>query len=198
MSWEHLFNDLEGQLAAEWEAERAALDAESERLRIAKLALRDRLRTLLPEQGRLVLELRSGERWDATLRALGADWIAVTSASAPRLSLVPIDAVAGVAVDHGMLLSSLADSSAESGLRERMTFGFLLRDLARRRVPVLVGGCADTPTHGTIDRAGVDHLDLAVHDPGEPRHARTVRAYRMVPFTAICWVRPESGGAELL
>ncbi|WP_309065112.1 hypothetical protein [Microbacterium sp.] len=198
MSWEHLFDDLEGQLAAEWEAERAALDAESERLRIAKLALRDRLRTLLPAQGRLRLSLRGGERWDAVLRALGADWIGVTIAGAAPLSIVPLHAVAAIGVDHGMLLASLADAGAEPGLRERMSFGFVLRDLARRRMPVRVGGVDDAPLHGTIDRASADHLDLALHEPGEARLARTVRGFRMIPFETVAWVRPESGSAELL
>ena len=62
MEWDHLFADLEGQLAAEWEAERAALDAESERLRISKLTLRDRLRAVADERARMVLEPADGER----------------------------------------------------------------------------------------------------------------------------------------
>ncbi|WP_307366678.1 hypothetical protein [Microbacterium sp. W4I4] len=71
MEWEHLFEDLEGQLAAEWESERAALDAESERLRISKLTLHERLRTMAADTPRLLLELVGGERWDTTLRAIG-------------------------------------------------------------------------------------------------------------------------------
>lgn len=46
MHWDRLFDDLESQLASEWEAERAALDAESERLRISRLDLHSRLRQL--------------------------------------------------------------------------------------------------------------------------------------------------------
>ena len=55
VEWEHLFDDLEGQLAAEWESERAALDAESERLRISKVTLHDRLRVMSAHDSRMVL-----------------------------------------------------------------------------------------------------------------------------------------------
>ena len=46
MRWDRFFDDLEGQLASEWEAERAALDTEAERLRLSRVALRERLRWL--------------------------------------------------------------------------------------------------------------------------------------------------------
>ncbi len=46
MRWERFFDDLEDQLASEWEAERAALDSEAERLRLAHVALRERIAAL--------------------------------------------------------------------------------------------------------------------------------------------------------
>ena len=49
--WDRLFEDLEGQLASEWESERAALDAESERLRISRLEQRSRLRVVCASAG---------------------------------------------------------------------------------------------------------------------------------------------------
>ena len=49
---------------------------------------------------------------------------------------------------------------------------------------------------GTIDRAGADHLDLALHDIDEPRRSATVRGYRLIPFTALSWVRWQ--GADVL
>ena len=70
-----------------------------------------------------------------------------------------------------------------------MTLGFVLRDLARRRIPVHVTGCAGDDLHGTIDRAAADHLDLALHDPGEPRLAGAVRGFRMIPFSSLVAVR---------
>lgn len=195
MEWDHLFADLEGQLAAEWEAERAALDAESERLRISKLTLRGRLRAVVDAPARMVLELADGERWSCTLRVIGADWIGVVLPADPRLRIVPLPGISAIGFDHGTLLASLGDDDGSGGhpLRERMTFGFVLRDLARRRTPVSVARRGSDPQHGTIDRAGADHLDLALHDAGEPRRTRSVRGFLLIPTASVSWVRVESG-----
>jgi len=195
VEWDHLFADLEGQLAAEWEAERAALDAETERLRISKLTLRDRLRAVADERARMVLEPADGERWECTVHTIGADWIGVVLTSDPRLRILPVAAISAIGVDHGALLSSLGTDAASSAptVRERMTLGFVLRDLARRRTPVTVARRGADPQHGTIDRAGADHLDLAMHDAGELRRARSVRGFRMIPFDSLVWIRVESG-----
>jgi hypothetical protein len=198
VEWEHLFEDLEGQLAAEWESERAALDAESERLRISKLTLHERLRTIAPDTPRLLLELVGGDRWDTTLRAVGADWIGVQTDGDVRMRVVPLTAVESFGADHGTLLAGHAPDAAPAGLRERMTFGFVMRDLARRRTPVTIARHGSDPQHGTIDRAGADHLDLALHDPHEPRRARSVRGFRLVSFTAVTWVRIEDGTSSAL
>jgi len=197
VEWEHLFDDLEGQLAAEWESERAALDAESERLRISKLTLHDRLRTMSASEARVVVELAGGECWDAALRVIGADWVGLSAGGDPRLRIAPLHAIESLGVDHGTLLASLSSEAAEPGLRARMTIGFVLRDLARRRVPVTIGRRSGDPQHGTIDRAGADHLDLAVHDASEPRRMRSVRGFRSIPFSALSWVRLEDASGVL-
>ncbi|WP_214443704.1 hypothetical protein, partial [Mycobacterium tuberculosis] len=88
MHWESLFDDLEGQLAAEWEAERAARDAESERLRIARLALPTRLRHLCAAQAEATLHLADGARIPVGLRSLGVDWLAAVS-RVPQGARVP-------------------------------------------------------------------------------------------------------------
>jgi hypothetical protein len=194
--WDRLFEDLEGQLASEWEAERAVLDAESERVRISRLDLRARLRLLCGAGADATIDLVNGERLPVTARSLGADWIAVESRGTgdtvrprPSALLVPLLAIAGIATDHGMILASLEQPPAgDQSLRARMTLGFVLRDLARRRIPVHLstqGGDA----HGTIDRAAADHLDLAVHDPGQPRRTDAVHGFRMIPFSSLVAVR---------
>ncbi|REJ06554.1 hypothetical protein DY023_05455 [Microbacterium bovistercoris] len=197
MEWDHLFDDLEGQLASEWEAERAALDAESERLRISKLTLHDRLRALCGQASVVVLDLGDEHRLHATMRTIGADWIAVTIRNDPRPLIVPIAAIAGVGTDHGSLLGSLAETAELSPLRARMDLGFVLRDLARRRTTVALAVRDGGLQHGTIDRAGADHLDIALHDAGEPRRTSTVRGFRVVPFSSLRWIRAEQPGARL-
>lgn len=189
--WDRLFEDLEGQLAAEWEAERAALDAESERLRISKLTLLTRLHLLQRGEAPITARLAGGIRQSGRIRAVGADWIAVDPVDVPGGALVvPIAALTGVETHHGAILETLEDVPPRTDdLRARMTFGFLLRDFSRRRLPLRIAVASGDELHGTIDRAGVDHLDLAVHDAGEPRLARAVRSFRLVPFSAVQWVR---------
>ncbi|CAH0135328.1 hypothetical protein [Microbacterium sp. Bi121] len=194
MHWDRLFEDLEGQLAAEWEAEKAALDAESERLRISKLTLLQRLRLMQRSDAPFAVRLADGERQTGRLRAVGADWIAIQTQDAPAALIVPIAAVAGVETHHGAILETLEDVEIPNdGMRSRMTMGFLLRDFARRRLAVRLALTDGERLHGTIDRAGDDHLDLAMHDPGEPRLSTVVRGFRIVPFTAVQWVRTASG-----
>lgn len=194
VQWDRLFEDLEGQLAAEWEAERAVLDAESERLRIAKLALRSRLRRLEKDAASVGLRLVDGERRSVRIRAVGTDWIAVQNADGGTggALIVPIAAVTGFETAHGAMLATLEDAPLPvDEVRERMTLGFVMRDLARRRIPLHLALRDGQSLHGTVDRAGADHLDLAVHDTGQARRADAVRAFRIVPFSAIVSARME-------
>lgn len=188
--WDRLFEDLEGQLAAEWEAERAVLDAESERLRIAKLALRTRLRRLEHDAALIGLHLADGTRLPVRIHAVGSDWIAAQRVEAGGALIVPLAAISSVETAHGALLSTLEDAAPPpDALRERMTLGFLLRDLARRRTPLHLALRDGEKLHGTVDRAGADHLDLALHDTGQSRRAHAVRAFRLIPFDAIVFAR---------
>ena len=78
-----------------------------------------------------------------------------------------------------------------------MTFGFVLRDLVRRRVGVAVHLTTGRALTGTIDRAGADHLDLALHDAGAPRRADALAGHRILPFGAVAWLRVD-GSASIL
>lgn len=205
VQWERLFDDLEGQLASEWEAERAALAAESERLRISRLDLRSRLRLLCGAEALVTVDLIRGRREPVRLAALGADWIGAASSpaegtrAARSMLVIPLSALRGLGIDHGLLLSSLEEQAEQQpNLRERMTLGFLLRDLARRRLPVRVQTVEGEDLHGTIDRAGADHLDLALHDAGSARLASAVQGFRIIPFEAIACVRTAAGADQPL
>ncbi|MFB4353696.1 hypothetical protein RAC69_11150 [Microbacterium sp. LS_15] len=192
MHWDRLFEDLEGQLASEWESERAALDAESERLRISRLDLRDRLRMLCRAGATTVVDVASGARVRVRLRALGADWVAAATVEAdgalraPSTRIMPLSAIRSLGVDHGLLLASLDTADADAtALRERMSLGFVLRDLARRRMAVRIFRSDGSELQGTIDRAGADHLDLALHDAGTARTIAAVRDFRVLPFSTL-------------
>ena len=197
MRWDRFFEDLEGQLGSEWEAERAALDTEAERLRIARLGLRDRLAALAHDaDAEVTLDLLDGERRRGRVRAVGADWIGLADADGGR-TLVPLAAIAGAGMPHADLLRTTRPAAAPAAraLAERMGLGFVLRDLARRRVPVVVRLPGDRLVSGTIDRAGADHADLALHEPGVPRRASEVTGFAIVPFAAILSIRlPDDAG----
>ena len=73
-----------------------------------------------------------------------------------------------------------------------------MRALAQARAGVrviLVDGVPGAALEGTIDRAGRDHLDLAMHPDDEFRRRRAVRATRTVPFSAIACVVSDAAAA---
>jgi len=193
--WDRFFEDLEDQLDSEWEAERAALDTEAERLRLARLSLFERLSALTDSvEGPLLVELSSGAAVTGVPIAVGPDWLAVDDGAARGALLVPLAAVVALGPSHADVLRS-ARGGTTSRLRERMTLGFVLRDLARRRVPVTLHTVDGREHSGTIDRAASDHLDLALHDRGAPRRADLVTGHRLVLFSALAGVRLESPAA---
>lgn len=193
MRWDRFFEDLQDQFDAEWEAERAILDTEAERLRLSKVSLRERLAELgrgdaasVPE---LVFDLAGDTSVTGRVSAVGADWVGVESGTG-RSGIVPLLSIGSIGLAHADLLRSARPQPAERpSLTERMTLGFVLRDLVRRRVPVTVVTTRGRTLAGTIDRAGADHLDLALHDPGSARRATDVQGHRIVPFGAVAWVR---------
>ncbi len=195
MRWDRLFDDLEAQASAEWEAERAALASESERVRLSRVSLRDRLLVLRDAQAQVRVQLSGGAGVEGRIVAVGADWLAVDRGQS-SVSIVPLGGVTGLRMAHADLLHS-ASGRVGQALRERMDLGFLLRDLARRRVPVLVELVADDALTGTVDRAGADHFDLAIHDLDVPRHPSAVTGFRMVPFGALAQLVVAAGDAGL-
>jgi hypothetical protein len=201
--WERLFEDLEGQLAAEWESERAALDSEGERLRLSRVRLHDRLVALagagVREPVGIALTDRSTLR--GTVEAVGVDFLAVRlEASTGGLALVRTAAIAAITTSEVELMRSARREAqlVNAALADRLTLGFVLRDLARRRVPARLHALSGEAEFGTIDRVGVDHLDFAVHDAGAARRTGEVRAFRLVPFSAIAWLMLERGESPAL
>lgn len=206
MRWDRFFEDLEDQLDSEWEAERAALDSEAERLRLSRVTLRERVAALCGEAaGEVSLEVTGSTALSGRIGAVGKDWVALERPAAERPGadhgpfVVPLVAISTLRLAHTDLLRSArpAASGPRSALAERMTLGFVLRDAARRRIGVTVQLADGHALSGTIDRAGADHLDLALHDPGLPRRGSEVTGFRLVPFGAIAWVRLESAALPL-
>jgi hypothetical protein len=198
MRWDNLFDDLEGQLEHELSAEEVDLRAEEERLRLARMSLRDRI-VAIHESARagqsIRLLLPGGRVIAVTPVTFGRDWFSadlVDESARHEQCIVPLAAIAGLLLTRDQVAHSLgAASVAESGrgLSGRLGFGFVLRDLCRRRREIDLDLTAHNSQHGTIDRVGRDHLDLAVHEPGTPRRESAVQHLRVVPFAQVELVR---------
>ncbi len=197
MRWDDLFDDLESQLEHELGAEEVDLLAEEERLRLGRLTLRERLLTMVrPGDGHadeLRVGLRDGTIVSLSVGSLGRDWL-VGELRGPRRGscLMPLAAIASVLPTPDQLARSLTtDPASDSGaaLSGRLGLGFVLRDLCRRRASLEISTVSVGRLHGTLDRVGRDHVDLAEHEPGIPRRTAAVTRIRMVPLGELLLLR---------
>lgn len=202
MRWDNLFDDLEGQLEQELNAEEVDLRAEEERLRLGRLSLRNRLTSLsgsnAPAGAQLLqVVLVSGETVTVRPTAFGRDWLAadLIAATAPLAvpagvqCVLPLAAIAGVMLGRGQVEASLqAESESAARIVDRIGLPFVLRDLCRRRKALELHTSAGVLA-GTIDRVGRDHIDLAVHAPGTLRRSREIAYVRIVPLAHVHLVR---------
>jgi hypothetical protein len=196
MRWDSLFDDLEGQLEQELRAEELDQHAEEERLRIGRLALRDRLLAIHAGaagdvEATVRIILNSGDHLDLRTISFGRDWFAaVLEGDAPPRAqcVVPIAAIATLVLTRAQIEASLAPAETDASLASRLTLPFVLRDLCRRRSAVGVR-TALGDVHGTIDRVGRDHFDLATHESGRPRRQSAVVDYRTIPLQQVLLLR---------
>ena len=88
MRWDLLFDDLESQLDQEQRDEERALALEEERLRLARLTLRDRLTALArgDDGGPVAIrvELHGGAELELRPLAFGRDWMSATVVESGR------------------------------------------------------------------------------------------------------------------
>lgn len=197
MRWDNLFDDLESQLEQELGAEEGDLLAEEERLRLGRLTLRDRVIAMTRSgegvHEHLRLALRDGSVTTIAVGSVGRDWIVGELIGVRRGScVVPLAAVAAVLPSADQLARSVAAEPpvvATASLSARLGVAFVLRDLCRRRAAVELCTAPGERLHGTIDRVGRDHLDLAEHEPGVPRRAASVGRIRILPFGELLLVR---------
>jgi hypothetical protein len=194
MRWDHLFDDLAGQLEHELQSEQSDLQLEEERLRLGRLPLRERLAALRasidPSFATVRLRLRTGELHEVRLVTVGRDWLAGDLEGAPgkHQAIIPMPAIDSLLLTAQQASVSLDAFTPASELAARLGIAFLLRDLCRRRVGVTLV-TATASASGTIDRVGRDHVDLAVHDLDAPRRASAVEHVRVVGFDQLLLVR---------
>lgn len=177
MRWEALFDDLEAILVAHEARELESLVAEQVRAEQARVELS---RRLLAHAGhRLTLWLATGEV-EGVVVDVAPSWLMLHDG--PTQVLVPYTAISAVqglgrevAVEPGVVLRALS-------------LGHALRALARDRAGVAVH-LPGRIAHGTIDRVGADHFDLALHEPGQWRRRESVRGVATVAFGAVEFLR---------
>jgi len=188
--FESLFADLEAELAAADRAEWDAEVAEAVRAERSRLQLTDRLRAHVGH--RLVLQLAGGDVLDIVLVDVVGDCLLARPEpvlpGAEGGSIVPMHAVRAVS---GLGPAALTDSSV---VGSRVGFRTVLRAACRGRRQVRLR-LLDVPGQlvGTIDRVGVDHLDLAEHPAGTPRRATAVSRVRCIPLAGVLLVHLDAG-----
>ena len=196
MRWDNLFDDLESQLEHELWSEDVDLRAEEERLRLGRMSLRERLLSIHASEAGNDYTIRvdiAGTILTVSPTNFGKDWMAarlIDETTRRTQVVLPLRAITGIIVDRAHSQSSVAATPTEgpSSLSARLGLTFVLRDLSRRRCEldlVLTSG----KVHGTIDRVGRDHCDLAEHEAGTPRRATSVTSYRIVPLDQLLMVR---------
>jgi hypothetical protein len=197
MRWDNLFDDLESQLEQEISAEELDLGAEEERLRVGRLTIRERLEAVHQAGGSdirgLSVTLSNDLRLVLRPVTFGRDWFSadVVDESKRRAQcVVPFFALSGVSLSGSQVASSvhMTAKGEHPSLSSRLSLSFVLRDLCRRRRALSIV-LATGELHGTIDRVGRDHLDLAVHEPGSARRDSAVLEYRLIPLERIVLVR---------
>jgi hypothetical protein len=198
MRWDNLFDDLEGQLEQELSAEELDVRAEEERLRLGRLSLRDRIVAVHEAQGRddavgIRLFLSNGMPLTVRPQTFGRDWFSadvIDGSTRMAHAVIPMASIGSVAFTRAQAAVSLTATPSElsqTSLPARLTLSFVLRDLCRRRSAVEVTTALGA-VHGTIDRVGRDHLDLAVHEVGEARRESAVRESRVIPLAFLLLV----------
>jgi hypothetical protein len=182
MRWQALFADLEAQFDAAQKAELAAEVADRTRREWAILRLSDRLTGAVG--GAVVVEVWGAGTVRGRLAASGVDWVLLEEPTGAEV-LVPETAVTSV---RGLTAWSQAPGS-EGVVAARLDLRYALRGVARNRSGVTAVLRDGGVVNGTIDRVGLDFLELAEHPMGEPRRAKAVQETRALRLEALALLR---------
>ena len=154
MSWEHelfaLFDDLEGQASALWEADREAELADRARTEYAAVTLAGRLMASLGHD--VVLDLPHVGRVEGRLDRVGPEWCLLSGRGQDWI--VPLRSVAGV---HGA--SERAVPEVAWSPVDRLGLGAALRRLADAEARCLLHLVDGTRHEAYVVRVGADFLE---------------------------------------
>lgn len=182
MRWDHLFDDLAGQVAAAEAADLRTEVADRTRAEHGTVLFADRLRGA--DGHPVSVAVLGAGQVTGTVRAVGIDWLLLGSAEQPE-TLLALRAVLSVAG----LGSATAAAIDRGPVHRRLDLRQAMRALAGQRSPVRLVLTSGLGLTGTPDRVGADFVELAVHPAGEPRRRSAVTAVHLVPLGAIGAVR---------
>jgi hypothetical protein len=180
--WQALFADLEAQYDAAQAAELASEVADRTRREAARLRLTDRLAGAIG--GEVAVDVWGAGAVRGKLTAAGVDWLLIEEATGAEV-LVPEEAVVTV---RGLTAWSQSPGS-EGVVTGRLDLRYALRGVARNRAGVSIVLRDGGVLTGTIDRVGLDFLEMAEHPMGEPRRTRAVQESRAVRLGAVALLR---------
>jgi hypothetical protein len=177
---EHVFEELEAEFDAglRWQAEQEA--AAAIRAEVGEVTLWEHLTRRVG--GRVVVGV-GALRLDGVLLASYPDFVALRTADG-RQHLVGLGPAVSVRVEANGRLAPASGSKVASRYGLRLA----LRELARRREPVLVSLVDQGAATGTIELVGRDYLELAEHELGDVPRRATVTGHRLVPLAAVAAV----------
>lgn len=191
MRWEQLFADLAARFDELSDAEVLAELPDRQRQIAGEVTLVQRC---VGSIGAVVtVRTRAGERHQGVLTEVGPDWLLIVDGMRPS-TLIPLLAVAFIDGLGHMTGQPLGEVS------RRFTCRLALRGLARDRSPVVVtlggadehGAGTKETVAGTIDRVGVDFVEIAQHPVWELRRREGVRSVALIAVECIDSVRSAS------
>jgi hypothetical protein len=187
--WDLVFADLEAQARTYSDGELADEIADRTRREWARISLADRLGAArLRTMSIRVHDAPAGFRaLRLTVSAVGTDWFLGVShtGSVPVDWLLPTSSL--LTVDD---LGVSARSPDTKGLvDQRYDFSAILRGWVRDRRPVVIGVAGVGEVSGTLDRAGQDHVDIALHHADEFRRSAQLSGTQTIALGAIRWIR---------
>lgn len=167
--------------------------ADRERVAAGSVAMAQRCAGAIGRTARV--RLSDGSVAGGVLCDVGPDWLLLDQQGPGELlvALRAVTAIEGLTAATGNPLSELG---------RRLDLRLALRGIARDRAPVLVtvAGPAAGPDRsspelgGTVDRVGMDFLEVAQHPAWEPRRPSSVRSVVLIPLAGVLSVRSIPAG----
>ena len=183
MRWDRLFADLETQLDAAGDGELDAEVAERTRREFASTSFDGRLRAVT---GRVVeLAVAGMGVITGDVRRVGPGWLLLDVPG----GLPAVISTRLIVAARDLPVASREMSNESVGAQE-VGLAHVLRVLARDRTPTMVVMADGVTLTGTIDRVGVDYLDLAEHSLDEPRRSSVIRGVRTLALPVVAALRP--------